>query len=372
MRVIHLLSALYQGGAETQLERLIDASENVEHVVVSLKDDITPLVHKLKKKNIEVLLCGVNGVWDVLSLLKLRRLFRDYANDQTVIQCWMYHANFLGWLASFGLSIPVFWNIRRTLVPQGMAGILSSAAALISQFSSIKIFCNSHRGIATHIASGYKATSFVYVPNCFDLTPSNTDLLDSVVDSYGANDINVCCVGRYDPVKGHVILLEAFYRLESFLSNDEWSRLRLFLVGRNIAEASDVRFLLDKLPLKDKIVFLGERSDVVNILNHMDIFCLPSMSEGFPNVLVEAMLAELPCVATNVGDVPLILPTDNIILEPGDSGALANALAQMIRKDLQERLDIGKKNRMSVIGRFGVDRSLSIYTAHYHKALGAG
>ena len=79
---------------------------------------------------------------------------------------------------------------------------------------------------------------------------------------------------------------------------------------------------------------LGLRSDVANVLAGADVFVLPSLSEGLPLALIEAMLAARPIVATTVGEVGAVLDGDathaGVLVPPGDAAALARALADVL------------------------------------------
>src|SRR5690606_12765833 len=83
---------------------------------------------------------------------------------------------------------------------------------------------------------------------------------------------------------------------------------RFLMVGRgNTWDNLELLQWIEQAGLKEKFVLLGERSDVPVCLSAMDIFCLHSKTEGFPNVLGEAMAMRVPCVATDVGDTRLLM-----------------------------------------------------------------
>lgn len=370
MRVIHVFSALFQGGAESQLERIIDSSDDsIEHVVVSLKSVETPLVKRLRLKGVRVAMCDIQGAFGFWGILKLRRTIKKLCGPSTVLQCWMYHANFLGWFAAVGLSCPVFWNIRRSLPPAGFTGLISKLCAFTSRFSKVRIFCNSISGIETHKEQGYREDSLIYLPNGFD---SNGFVGDSAKCSQigiSENDINLVCVGRYDPIKGHRILIEAFSFQEKVLPRETWDRLKLYFIGREVEYATDIQRALKEFSLGGKVRFLGEREDVKEILPCFDIFCLPSISEGFPNVLVEAMLSGLPCVATDAGDSARILGSEEFVSVPGDPSTMAEKIHRLLMLDESARLSLGKGNRSLVVDRYSIKKTLAQYQSFYQAAI---
>lgn len=137
------------------------------------------------------------------------------------------------------------------------------------------------------------------------------------------------CVGRLSREKGHADLLRAF----SHLREAERAALRscLLLVGDG-PENRNLHALCAELRLDDIVRFAGYQADVRPYYAMADIFVLPSHSEGSPNVLLEAMAAELPMVATAVGGVPEVLSHEvNALLVPkGDVMQMAKAIRRLL------------------------------------------
>jgi glycosyltransferase involved in cell wall biosynthesis len=130
-------------------------------------------------------------------------------------------------------------------------------------------------------------------------------------------------VGRMDGVKGNNILLGALARV----SPDA----HLLFVGEGPDEPA-LKQQAQDLGLAARVTFAGYRDDVADILRASDLFASPSLSEGLPMVLLEAMAARLPVVTTNVGAIGTIIrPGHNgWLTPPGDENALAEALNQAI------------------------------------------
>jgi glycosyltransferase involved in cell wall biosynthesis len=142
-------------------------------------------------------------------------------------------------------------------------------------------------------------------------------------------------VGRLAPVKDLGTLLEAYATLAPEISQ----RSRLYLVGDG-SERAGLEARRDALGLGDRAVFLGARNDVSEVLLAADAFVMSSMSEGLPMVLLEAMAAGVPCVATAVGGIPGLLGSDRGLLVPArDSAALARAMTSVAQSaELRARL----------------------------------
>jgi glycosyltransferase involved in cell wall biosynthesis len=135
-------------------------------------------------------------------------------------------------------------------------------------------------------------------------------------------------VGSFTAKKDHGVLLRA---LAGARSDSALARARLVLIGSGPLE-SELRAEVDRLGLDHRVVFLGSRDDVFDLLPLLDVFCLSSRFEGFPIALVEAMATGLVCVATTVGGIPEILVDgeNGRLVPPGDPAALGRVLDEVV------------------------------------------
>jgi len=155
----------------------------------------------------------------------------------------------------------------------------------------------------------------------------------------GLGDASVLLsVGRLSREKGHADLLRALQVLRK--SRNAKAPLHLLIVGDG-PERGNLRSLCSTLDLEDCVTLTGHQADVAPYYASADIFVLPSHSEGSPNVLLEALAAELPIVATAVGGVPEVLSDEvNALLVPSQAPeALANAIGRLLDDtELRQRL----------------------------------
>ncbi|HZP24859.1 MAG TPA: glycosyltransferase [Terriglobales bacterium] len=154
----------------------------------------------------------------------------------------------------------------------------------------------------------------------------------------GVDDAGVLLsVGRLSREKGHADLLRAMQKL---CSSSPGPRSRLVIVGDG-PERGALQALCFTLKLEHCVTFTGHQADVGPYYAIADIFVLPSHSEGSPNVLLEALAAELPIVATAVGGVPEVLSNElDALLVPSQAPeALANAITRLLQEpQLRQRL----------------------------------
>jgi glycosyltransferase involved in cell wall biosynthesis len=151
-------------------------------------------------------------------------------------------------------------------------------------------------------------------------------------------------VGWLIPIKGVTYLLDAMAEVVQRHSNS-----LLVLVGKgdeNGEEEIKLRERVESLGLEDRVRFLGWRPDVNEIMGCFDIFVLPSLNEGMGRVLVEAMAAGLPIVASRVGGIPDLIENgeNGLLVPPADPSALAKAISDLLS-------DKKRRNRMGEAGK---------------------
>ncbi len=177
----------------------------------------------------------------------------------------------------------------------------------------------------------------------------------------------VTIVAALRPEKNHEMLLRAAAELKG--------RGCLFLVVGEGKVEGELRGLADRLSLGDSVRFMGERSDIPDILAASDLFVLCShpVVETFPLSVLEAMSSGLPVVSTRVGSIETILNegVEGLLVEPGDEGALAHAI-RSLRGDAARRSDMGRRARGRVLERFSLDGMVAGYAALFGEVLGGG
>jgi glycosyltransferase involved in cell wall biosynthesis len=124
-------------------------------------------------------------------------------------------------------------------------------------------------------------------------------------------------------------------------------------------------------PLAGHVRFLGSRSDIPNVLASMDIFFMPTRAEPFGLVIIEAMAAGLPVVASRVGGIPEIIRNnaEGLLIEPGNCPAYATALLALVR-DKSSRMRIGATGRAGLKGRFDSNSLGTRLSVVYAEAIG--
>jgi glycosyltransferase involved in cell wall biosynthesis len=188
----------------------------------------------------------------------------------------------------------------------------------------------------------------------------------------GVRDRPLRTVAR--PTSGAVV--GSVGRLDSFKRFDALVRLlpalpsvTALLVGDG-AERAALEELAADLGVRDRLVITGWNDDARDYLTALDVFVLPSDFEGFPLAIVEAMLAEVPVVATDVGSVgdAVVDGVTGLLVPPGDSKALLRAIESLLAdEDLRRRL--AARGRQLAVERFSADVMARSYEKLWHEVL---
>jgi glycosyltransferase involved in cell wall biosynthesis len=206
-----------------------------------------------------------------------------------------------------------------------------------------------------------------YIPNGISITPyENLPSRDEARARLGlpARSFVVGIVARVSPAKGHLLLIDVFTRvLRTFPG------ALLLIVGDGI-RLPEVKARIQELGLGESVLVMGERRDVPVILAAMDVFCLPSETEGMPMTVLEAMAAALPVVASDVGGISEIVRDGQtgLLVPPHAARELEAALLRLANDPGRAR-EIGRAGRVRLLSDFRIDRTLAAYEELYQKAV---
>lgn len=374
-RVVHLIVGLRRGGAERALSRLVEAQQQkgseYEHVVISLTD-LGCYGEPMQGMGIRVHALEMNGLLSVpFAMARLVKLLRILKPD--VLHTWMYHADLIGGIASrFAGSMPVLWGIRSFDLKRGAklsTRVVQRLCALMSSWLPTLILCVAEASRRNHIALGYDERRMRVIPNGFDSNPPDVSAFD--VASFRSQnnirdeDIVIGCVGRFHPAKDHRNFVDA-----AALLVKEYPTSRFMMVGPGL-DLNNEKLLswIDCHGIRDRFTLLGERSDVPLCMSAMDIFCSPSRTEAFPQVVGEAMLIGCPCVVTDVGDTAFVVGDTAVVVERENAPALADGLAQFLRLSKSERKSRGRLARERIRREFSLNRTVQLTLDAYEFAL---
>jgi glycosyltransferase involved in cell wall biosynthesis len=168
-------------------------------------------------------------------------------------------------------------------------------------------------------------------------------------------------VGRLVETKGQEVLLKAFARIYK-----KYPKSWLIITGEGRLE-SELRALSAELNIHERVLFLGYSSEVPKVLKAYDVFVLPSIAEGLPGALLEAMATGIPVIASRVGGVPEILndPSLGIVVSSASVDELASAMERLCGMDEKIRNMIGEALRERVLEEFTKEKMISAISREY-------
>lgn len=369
MRILHILTSLDPGGAEIMLARLLAAVDRArfEFEVVSLIEPGS-VADSIRALDIPVRSLGMQRGdlrMPLTPLRRLRRLSDAFAPD--VVQTWMYHANLIGGLAHLGKRKPLIWSIRQTNIDLESIGwrtaLVARAGALASRVLPERILYNATVSRQRHERAGYRASIGEVIPNGFDVAALNPSVDDrgAVRGELGiGSDVPLIgLIARFDPQKDHATFIAAAGRVAAARPAARFLLAGLGVDAGNAAIADAVA----RAGIGDRVHLLGHRTDVPRLLCALDVACLTSTGEGFPNAIGEAMAMAVPCVATDVGDCALLVGNTGHIVPPRQPEAVAAAIESLLRMDGNERAQLGERARARIAEQFAIDAIARRYEA---------
>ena len=335
------------GGAEMMLARLIQCTEQqYKHVIIALMK-----TSEVYQRTLDCCQSYYALQWNGLNTLgtiqKLRGLLKQL--QPKTVQCWMYHANVLTSLSMLGLAQKpnVVWGIHHSLASPKDESISTKIALglskILSQQASAIIYC-AHSSMQQHQAFGFKNGNSQVIANgvFLDKFQPNLQLKEPTVIGFA---------GRYHTAKGYPYLFETMGLLK-----DKNIIFKIAGSGASL-ENPEVKALFELHQLDArKVHLLDQISDMPAFYQSIDVFLMTSITEGFPNVLVEAMASGLPCISTDVGDTKYIVQDLGRIVPPRNAQALAQAILKYVQQSNDEKLQLKQAVRERVEAYFSIEQ----------------
>jgi glycosyltransferase involved in cell wall biosynthesis len=373
MKVLHLITGMNVGGAETMLARLMEierASQRVRPQIISLMAP-GPVGERVARTGTPVHSLGMRGgVPSLLAAIRLIKLTRGIAPD--LIVGWMHHGQMAATLAAAASAgkTPVIWNVRHSLggfdQEKPLTRFILRLGALFSSQPAAIVY-NSRTASRQYAALGYRPREAIVIPNGFDTSAcGNREQARRTLRSrFSIRDDRVLigAIARNHPMKDIPNLITAFGQVLKVRAD-----AHLLLVGDGMnRQSSAVAQLLSALPVHSWTV-AGHRTDVAMWLAGLDVLALPSAwGEGFPNILGEAMACGVPCVATDVGDSAWVIGSAGFVVRPRDVDGLTAAILELTEMGSEARQSLGRKARCRIEQRFALDAISREYLALYEK-----
>jgi glycosyltransferase involved in cell wall biosynthesis len=345
IKVLHIITGLNVGGAEMMLFKLCSNSDpSIIHEVISLSS-MGPVGEKIQNLGIKVRAFNLKP--SPISLLAIIKFLLEYSRKKpTLIQCWLYHSNFIGSFIGFFLNIPVLWNIRQAEVNLELNKWHTVLIARLCGYLSFipkKIIICTKNGIKFHENIGYIKNRIHYIPNGF-----NVDLYNI---SQEESQKIILHVGRYAPLKDHVTFMKLAEEIHPIFPDYEFH-----MYGDGVDE-NNIELLKLKKPY---IKLLGRNNSLHLIYPTAELLVSTSISEGFSNTIGEAMCCGVPVVATDVGESREIVANNHLIVKPGNLEEMRNATIYALKNNFS-KFEI----RTKITTRYDLNRICKNYSDFY-------
>jgi sugar transferase (PEP-CTERM/EpsH1 system associated) len=360
--VVHVLDSLQVGGTENGTANLLRALErsDLRHTVVAMTTS-GPIADRLPP-GVAIHCLGKQPGWDLRAVGRLAALLRRLRPDAVHSRNW----------GAFD-AVPAARLARVPVVIHGEHG------REVSDPSGLNARRNRLRRLLLPLIDRYVTVSFdlarwlvevVGIPSARVVTIHNGVDVGRFSDDASRRgraalgvpegEVVVGTIGRLDPVKDQVGLIEAFARLRPGAVP-----VTLVIVGEGPCKSA-LEARASSLGISDRVRLLGARSDVATLLSGFDVFALPSIAEGISNTILEAMASGLPVVATRTGGNPELVQHDvtGRLVPVGDRDSLAAAVGDYVA-DPHLRLLHGKAGRARAVEQFPIERMATRYRELY-------
>ncbi|HXM15266.1 MAG TPA: glycosyltransferase [Candidatus Eremiobacteraceae bacterium] len=347
MKILFLSRQLNIGGAERQLVTLANelAARGHEIVIASYYPG-GALSQMLDPKRIKLISYEKKSRWDLFTLFfKTLKVVRD--EQPTVLHGWMHTQNVVATFAkALNPKVTMVWAVRASNLEEHLdwaEKLTIWLQARLSIFAS-RIAVNSMAGLEYAVKSGLPREKMLFVPNGIDTNtfyPNDEERRRVRAQWNMGDDVKIVGnISRFDPIKNHTMFLKAAAGVAA-----ERSDVRFICVGHGKESyLQELKQLARTLGLEGKVHWIQAQSEVRAVYNALDVFCSSSLTEGFPNVIGEAMACGRHCVVTNVGDSALVVGDTGVVVPSDDAKAMSAGLLDRI--NTTETLNLRARQRI--------------------------
>lgn len=361
IRVAFCITDLDVGGAERMFVELVTRLDRSRwQPRVFCLSGPGALVERLHASNIPVTCFGAKNVRHLGVIWRLAKELKAFR--PALMQCFLFHANFVGRIAAWWVGVPrVVCGIRvaerRSRLPlwldrwtQGFVDHNVCVSQAVAEFSIRN--------------AGLAESKVSVIPNGVEFDRFAAAAAADRASLRLTDSPLILFVGRLDPQKAPFVLLEAFARLSQ--RHADW---QLLFVGEGPLRSSMTEWVVER-GLQSSVHFAGWRPDVPELLKAGDVLSLTSLWEGMPNIVLESMAAGLPVVVSRIeGTAELIREGETgLLVTPGS----VSEMEQQIEKVLLDRefsTSLAKDAQQSVFKGFTLEAMIRSYEQLYLRLL---
>jgi glycosyltransferase involved in cell wall biosynthesis len=368
-KVLQLISSIGFFGAENVIAELVtelatSEFEPIIGVIRNLKNPHLELVDFARKNNIESVIFEAQRQFDLQAIASIRNFIKG--NNVDIVQTHGYKSDF------YGIFAALFENVHllATCHPWIKTSRRGKAYAkidklLLKKFS--RIVAISDQVKKEILDAGIPDNKISIIDNGINLHRFEEQFDTKEIRKQFGIPLEsqvIGTVGRLDLEKGHHILLEA-----AKIVIQKNPSTFFVIVGDGYLK-NDLTSRAEELKIEDHILLPGTLKEIPKILSVFDIFVLPSLTEGLPMALLEAMAAKKPVIASRVGAIPKVIIDyeTGILIKPGDVNELSNGIIDLLRDKDKANL-IVKNAYNKIVQEFSSNRMAKQYINIYENML---
>lgn len=370
-KIFHIITGIGAGGAERVLLNILSNDKCNDHYIVSLKKK-NFIKTPYDFTDFKIYYLNLNYINFINKFIYLIYFIKKV--DPSVVQTWLYHADFFGGVAAKIAGVKnIFWNIRNSNLDKKTkfsTKLVLKINALLSRFVPRKIISCSENAIKIHVTEGYK-NNFICIGNGIkkkNFYYYNNDL--KLNFSNKKNDFIITYAGRWHPQKDFETLFKSLKILKCIYRVNKW---KILIAGADLDKINNDFYKLIKLnSLQNEVKLIGQLKDINKLYDISDLNVLSSShGEAFPNVIMEAMSRGVPCVSTNVGESKKIISNYGWCVEIKNPAKFAKCIYEAVnlKKNFKMWNNLKFNCRMSIYKRFGLNKMISNYNELWNKDL---
>jgi len=356
MNILYVVTSLDVGGTQKMLYETIKNMDRDKYqiVVCSLKKGgiYGKILSDLDIKIISLKMNNRSGLLNIFifipSVLKLSKIIHKEKID--IVHSWLFQANIISRISARLAGVNRVISSVRVMEQEKKWQLFIER---ITSNLCKKIIVNS-RALKNFLLEKNVADSekIEVIYNGIEVS-ENSDKRNIFKElGLKENEKIIGTVGRLHKQKG----IEYFLESAKIILPSVGFPLKFIIVGDG-PERKKLESKARRLGIKNEVLFTGIREDAINLISIMDIFVLPSLWEGTPNVVLEAMLWGKPVISTEVGGVPELIENqvDGILVKPGNPVALADAVLQALKNE-RESIQMGIRAKEKVKKYFSIEK----------------
>jgi len=357
IRILYVIPKMEVAGTEKHLYNLLHGLDRRQFSIrVICTRRFGKIGKKLKEEGYPIEKLGFNKGYDPRITLKLGSIIEEWKPH--ILHTYLFGFHLLGGVAGKWKRVPVIISSRRE-IGKWKKFYHWWITRLGNCFSDYVIACSEEVKKYTIKKEKLKEERIKVIYNGINLKEFPFQ------KTFRKREKKVGVIANFYPEKGHRIFLQGVPHIKR-----EFPETEFVMVGDGELR-KDMENLCREIGIEDTVKFLGVREDIPQILSSIQVLVIPSLREGLPNVLLEAMAVGTPVVATRVGGIPEVIThgREGFLIPPSDPQSIIRSVC-FILSHPEKAEEMREKGRKLVENRFSLERMVKDYQEFYLSSLG--